>query len=57
MNYELTLSTDHVRMIIAALAELPYKMSSPAIESIMKQTDAQEKLAALKTQQDTPPAV
>jgi 16S rRNA A1518/A1519 N6-dimethyltransferase RsmA/KsgA/DIM1 with predicted DNA glycosylase/AP lyase activity len=57
MNYDLTLSTDHVRMIIAALAELPYKMSSPAIESIMKQTDAQEKLAALKTQQDTPPAV
>jgi hypothetical protein len=43
MNYDITLSSEQVRMAVAALAELPYKMSSPVIESILKQTDAQEK--------------
>jgi hypothetical protein len=58
MNYTLNLSSEHVRLALAAMAELPYKMAAPAIESIMKQTDEQEAAAAQKASSgDAQPAV
>jgi len=48
MDYELRLSQDQVRLIIGALAELPYKMAAPTVTRILEQTDAQEKIAADK---------
>jgi hypothetical protein len=43
MTYSLTVQPEHARMMVAALAELPYKMAAPVIESILKQTDEQDK--------------
>lgn len=44
--YNFTLPAEQARMMVAALAELPYKMAAPTIQSILDQTDAQDKAVA-----------
>lgn len=49
--YNFTLPAEQARMMVAALAELPYKMAAPTIQSILEQTDAQDKAVAEQTAQ------
>lgn len=49
-NYNFSLPAEQARMMVAALAELPYKMAAPTIQSILNQTDEQDKAAAAAEQ-------
>lgn len=51
MLYELKLTKQGMDIILAALAELPYKVSGPLIDECMKQWTAQEDAT-----QESPPA-
>jgi len=48
-EYNLKVPNQDMRIIIAALAELPYKISATVLQSLIVQTEAQEQAAAAAT--------
>jgi 16S rRNA A1518/A1519 N6-dimethyltransferase RsmA/KsgA/DIM1 with predicted DNA glycosylase/AP lyase activity len=51
-EYTLKVPNQDMRIIMGALAELPYKISAQVLQNLMVQTDAQEKVAATPPKTD-----
>ena len=54
MNYKFELTEQEAQMILNALVELPYRISSPIIAKIQSQAEVQQKLENKVAEQPKP---